>query len=140
MIKMSDSIYNKILEDSTDSYPDECCGALIGNAAGGKTVLEVCALKNVNRERSRDRYEMDPAELLRAEKEARKCGMDIIGIYHSHPDHPARPSQFDRDRGWPEYSYVIVSVKKGIDTEVKSWTFGDFSGPFKEEEIIIVKE
>lgn len=142
MIKLLGDTSRKILEHSEGAYPNECCGALIGKNeggknVGGKTVIQVCPLKNINKERSRDRYEIDPAELLKIEKDARGRGLEVVGFYHSHPDHPARPSTFDRERGWPGYSYIIVSVVDGGTAAKKSWTFSEFDEPFKEEKIVV---
>ncbi len=137
MIRLSRDIFNKILEHARGSYPHECCGVLVGSVAGGKRVLDACPTDNLNRERANDRYEIDPAQLLRIEKDTRAKGLEVLGFYHSHPDHPPRPSEFDRERGWPEYSYIIVSVRNGVDTVLKSWTFTEDDEPFGEEEVVV---
>ncbi|MBI5560102.1 MAG: M67 family metallopeptidase [Deltaproteobacteria bacterium] len=137
MIKLLEDTFNKIVEHSKEAYPHECCGVLAGKIEEGKKVVRVYRARNTNEERSCDRYSLDPSELLKIEKDAKAGGFDIIGIYHSHPDHPARPSTFDRERGWPEYSYIIVSVRGGRDTEVKSWTFAEKNEPFREEDIVV---
>jgi proteasome lid subunit RPN8/RPN11 len=133
MLNIPKTVFDGMLEDAKSAYPDECCGVLVGK---GKDVREARRVENINRERSRDRYEVDPAELLKAEKEARTKGFAVIGIYHSHPDHPPAPSEFDRSRAWPDYSYVIVSVKGGVDTQARSWTLDD-NGYFTEERIAV---
>jgi len=139
MIKVSSILYNKIVEHSKAAYPHECCGVLAGVFGSGevKAVTEVHALTNLNTERANDRYEVDPAELLRIEKDVASRKLDVLGFYHSHPDHPSRPSQFDRDRGWPDYSYVIVAVEGGKKTWAQCWTFTDMDAPFGEEELKI---
>ncbi len=146
MLKLLEDAYENILTHAKDAYPHECCGVLGGRgaevgcaeAAGvthGKLAIEAVRLTNTNVERAADRFEIDPAELLKVEKElAEKC-LDVIGFYHSHPDHPARPSEFDRERGWPEYSYVIVAVKGGKETESTCWTFKEMDEPFRNEQL-----
>ncbi len=122
-------------------YPDECCGALLGKAAkdesGEKSVTKARALTNINEERSADRYEIDPLELLKVEKDASKKGLAVVGFYHSHPDHPDEPSEFDRDRAWPDYSYVIIAVENGEKIKTRSWMFTEMEAPFTEEELNI---
>jgi proteasome lid subunit RPN8/RPN11 len=96
---------------AADSYPDEGCGVLVGRADGGDVeVVEVTRGRNLVTERSRDRYELDPRAIVAAERSARGRGLDIVGFWHTHPDHPARPSGFDTERAWPEYVYVICAV------------------------------
>jgi proteasome lid subunit RPN8/RPN11 len=139
MIKVSRDLYNKIVEHSKTAYPNECCGVLAGDFGSGevKVVTEVHALANLNTERANDRYEVDPAELLKVEKDVASRKLDVLGFYHSHPDHPSEPSQFDRDRGWPDYSYVIIAVEGGEKTWSQSWTFTEMDKPFGEEELQI---
>jgi proteasome lid subunit RPN8/RPN11 len=140
MIKVLDDIFNKILEHCKDSYPHECCGALLGMADedGVKTISDTYPMANKNTERAKDRYEIDPLDFMRAEKAAKAGGLELLGIYHSHPDHPSRPSEFDRERGWPDYSYIIVAVENGEKTEAQSWCFTEDNEPFKEEELQII--
>ena len=96
---------------AAESYPDEGCGVLIGRAAADSVeVVEVTRGRNLVKERSRDRYELDPGAIVAAERAARANGLDIVGFWHTHPDHPARPSGFDTERAWPEYIYVICAV------------------------------
>ncbi len=143
MIKVLEEIFNNILEHSKESYPNECCGALLGTvdySNDTKNVVDVKPLTNINKERAADRYEIDPAELLSVEKKAGTNGLDVVGFYHSHPDHPSRPSQFDRDRGWPDYSYIIVAVEGGKKTQAQSWHFDRPDDPFKEETLEILKK
>jgi len=116
-----------------DRYPHEACGLLIGSVAEGRTVVERAALaRNLDRERAHDRYELDPADHLRAERTARAEGLDVVGIWHTHPDHPARPSRTDFERAWPGWSYLIASVGRG-GLELRSWRLEDDA--FVEEDI-----
>jgi len=133
-------------------YPAECCGILLGHAEGDvKRVVEVAALANLRHdparaqellpldnpscETERNRFLIDPREQLRAEKDARVRGLTAIGYYHSHPDHPARPSLYDRDHAWPWYSYVIVAVEAGRVSDTKSWVLRDDRSAFEPESV-----
>ena len=103
-------------------YPDETCGLLLGVRTGDAVeVRELVQARNLNRERARDRYELDPDDFLAADALARRQGIEIVGIWHSHPDHPARPSATDRDGAWGGWSYVIVSVGAEGIQELRSW-------------------
>jgi proteasome lid subunit RPN8/RPN11 len=133
-------------------YPNECCGVLLGKVNGArKEVREAVALKNLRldaaraqevlplespgRESERNRFLIDPLEQLRVEKDARARGLDVLGYYHSHPDHPARPSEYDRDHAWPWYSYIIVSVERGEPKDMTSWVLSDDRARFDSEQI-----
>ncbi|MGB7932177.1 MAG: M67 family metallopeptidase [Gammaproteobacteria bacterium] len=103
-------------------YPDETCGLLLGVRTGDAVaVRELVQARNLNRERARDRYELDPDDFLGADAWARTQGIEIVGIWHSHPDHPAYPSATDRDGAWAGWSYVIVSVDAEGVQELRSW-------------------
>ena len=86
---------------------------------------------NLNTERGHDRYEMDPKALLAVEREAKAGGMSVMGVYHSHPDNPARPSATDLERAWPGYAYVIVSVRQGRAAEWGCWCLDEKEKKFK---------
>jgi proteasome lid subunit RPN8/RPN11 len=119
-------------------YPEECCGLLIGRFAedGRKLVAEVYPISNAREEEARHhRSLITPAEYLRGERHARSLGLDIVGNYHSHPDHPAVPSQFDLDHAWPTWSYIIVSVRDGQAHDLRSWEMLEDRSRFDEEEI-----
>ncbi|MCR4291600.1 MAG: M67 family metallopeptidase [Candidatus Kuenenia sp.] len=117
------------------SYPYECCGLLIGTNTSGKKVVEVRPVQNKNTERTHDRYEIEDKEFLKIDKEASKKGLQIIGIYHSHPDHPAIPSAYDTEHAWAGYSYMIAAVEKGEAIDIRSWLFNEEKKQFEEEEI-----
>ncbi len=137
-LKVKKEVYDAIIEHARESYPHECCGLLVGTGGSDKKVLKSYRTQNTNKERAADRYEIDPRDFLRIEKEAAGEGLSVIGIYHSHPDHPSRPSVFDRERGWPELSYIIVSVNGGGSTKLTSWSFANDDEPFGEEEVVVV--
>ncbi|MBJ7595256.1 MAG: M67 family metallopeptidase [Candidatus Dormibacteraeota bacterium] len=91
------------------AYPNEGCGVLIGRSDGERVeVVSATSGTNTNTERARDRYVLDPLDMVRADREARTLGLDVVGIWHSHPDHPAIASQFDSDHSWTDYVYLIV--------------------------------
>jgi proteasome lid subunit RPN8/RPN11 len=143
MIRIPQDVYEEMTAHVKGGYPNECCGALLGTVAKDeaetKSVEDAHALTNINKERSADRYEIDPLELLKVEKEASKRGLVVVGYYHSHPDHPDEPSEFDRERAWPDYSYVIIAVEGGINIKTRSWTFTKMDAPFEEEELRVFK-
>lgn len=114
-------------------YPNEACGALIGRVDGGDhQVDEFRGMRNTVSDRPWDRYELDPLEQLRVQKDAESRGLEIIGFAHSHPDHPPQPSRFDAEHAWSFYSYVVASVQKGSLRETRSWRLDD-GGVFREE-------
>lgn len=110
-------------------YPEETCGLLLGYRHGNIVeVLDLVQARNLNRERAQDRFELDPDGYLAADTQAREQSCEIVGIWHSHPDHPARPSATDRTRAWDGWSYVIVSVNRDGVADLRSWRLheGDF--------------
>lgn len=103
-------------------YPEETCGLLVGRFHNGRTeTARAIQAKNLNRQRARDRYELDPADFLAADLGAREAGLEIVGVWHSHPDHPAEPSETDRAAAWEGWSYVIVEVTRTGVAAVRSW-------------------
>jgi proteasome lid subunit RPN8/RPN11 len=115
---------------AAETYPHECCGALIGTNGH---VTAVLALPNTTDEGPRRRFLVRPSDYASAEAEARQHRAELLGFYHSHPDHPARPSQYDLDHAWPFFSYVIVSVTAGAPADMTSWRLRDDRSAFDEE-------
>ena len=116
-------------------YPEETCGLLVGSAVDGERRVErVVQARNLNRARPRDRYELDPLDHLQADEAARRDGLEVVGVWHSHPDHPARPSETDRGAAWPGWSYVIAAVGASGLGELRSWRLEE--AKFEEEEIV----
>ena len=104
------------------AYPHEGCGVLIGAYAGDAAVVEEATSgRNLWSERLGDRYDLDPADIQAADRTARSRGLDVVGFWHSHPDHPARPSQFDSDRAWVDYAYLIVNTVAGGSGELNAF-------------------
>jgi len=121
---------------ATMSYPDECCGVLIGRALEEATVVErVLSVGNERQDSRHNRYLISPETVLAAQKEARALGLDVVGYYHSHPDHPARPSDFDREHAWPWVSYLIVSLQGRKVVDIRSWRLSEDRERFDEEGI-----
>jgi proteasome lid subunit RPN8/RPN11 len=117
-----------------DAFPHECCGALLGNDG---VVGEAYALPNTTEEGPRRRFLVRPDDYRAAEQRAREAGLELLGFYHSHPDHPAKPSQYDLDHAWPSFSYVIVSVMAGHDQSLTSWQLQADRSAFSEENVEI---
>ena len=136
----------QIYDHTEESYPYECCGLLIGTTDKEKnhTVHAFRKCRNLNKERAHDRYDMDPLDMLRAEREFENSPWDIIGVYHSHPDHPSRASQTDTDRAVEimafAWSYIIVSVQKGRVATAQSWMLNEAEKKFYEEPLVTVTE
>lgn len=116
------------------TYPEECCGFLIGRADAETTWVErLLPVDNERQDSRHNRYVINPETVLAAHKEARAAGADVVGYYHSHPDHPSKPSDFDREHAWPGLSYLIVSVQKGRAADARSWRLADDRDQFDEE-------
>ena len=101
-------VYQHMSDMADEAYPNEGCGVLVGRVTGERVeILAATHGRNLNTERSRDRYVLDPADIVEADREARARGWDIVGFWHTHPDHPAQPSRYDTDRAWTDYVYII---------------------------------
>ena len=149
-IRLDAGQHESIRSHGEREYPNECCGIRLGHADGSiKEVSEVVPLKNLRldsaraqellpleepgRESERNRFLIDPLEQVKVEKSARSRGLDVLGFYHSHPDHPARPSNYDREHAWPWYSYIILSVERGQAAEMTSWVLSEDRARFDSE-------
>ena len=154
MLKLAAQHVNAIRRHGEQDYPSECCGILLGHTDGRqKVVTEVVPLANLrhdperaqallpleelDRESERNRFLIDPRDQLRVEKDARARQLDVLGYYHSHPDHPARPSQYDREHAWPWYSYVILSVEQGTARDLDSWVLAEDRSHFDRQSVEI---
>jgi proteasome lid subunit RPN8/RPN11 len=124
-LRVSESLADEIRRHGEADYPAECCGALVGRVEGeAKEVVRLAPAVN-RRTDDPHRYLIAPDDLRRLEADVRAAGLDIVGYYHSHPDHPAAPSAFDADHAWPWYSYVIVRIDRGRGAELASWVLAD---------------
>jgi proteasome lid subunit RPN8/RPN11 len=133
-LTLSSEVIAAIRAHGRDTYPHECCGALIGHEG---EVVEALALPNTTEEGPRRRFLVRPDDYRAAESRAAAAGAELLGFYHSHPDHPAMPSQYDLDHAWPFFSYVIVSVQGGQPAELRSWRLRDDRSQFDEESLPI---
>jgi proteasome lid subunit RPN8/RPN11 len=116
------------------AYPEEGAGFLLGDDGDGRRVTAVVALPNMRENAARhNRYLISPADYLRAEQEADRQGLALVGVFHSHPDHPAEPSGFDLDWAQPWFSYIITSVQGGRADETRSWRLHEDRSGFIEE-------
>jgi proteasome lid subunit RPN8/RPN11 len=149
-LELQQEVRERIERHGAETYPHECIGILLGrDQVGCRAVTEIIPMENAwNRaeanpyeagpgDSTRNRSLVDPKDYLRAEHEARNRGMDIVGFYHSHPDHPARPSEFDRRNAWPWFSYVILAVENGVPREMTAWVLSEDRDRFLLEPISI---
>lgn len=140
---MSINIPQVVLEQihtlGLENYPEEGVGLLLGSANGnGRVVQNILRLENSREDDARhNRYLITAQDMLAGEKEAAKQNLDVIGVFHSHPDHPNQPSEFDREWALPWYSYVITSIETGKPTKSRSWRLTDDRKKFVEEIIEI---
>lgn len=118
------------------AYPDEGCGVLLGaEREGRREIARVVALENQHEAAHHNRYTISPAQFLAAEREGRDLGLDVLGFFHSHPDHPAEPSAFDLEHAWPYYSYLIVSVREGRIDTMRSFRLTEDRSRFEPESL-----
>ena len=126
-----------IREHGAEGYPHEICGVMIG-PRGDRTVSDARRARNIVVERARDRYEIDPRDQIRIQREADAAGLDIVGYYHSHPDHPAQASRFDTERAWAGYVYLIVAVHGGRPDDANAFVADSDGGPFHPEPLDVI--
>lgn len=127
-----------ITTHARSTYPEECCGFLIGLNSDARRVHHALAAQNVATPSRRRRYTIDPLELVRADEEARRSKFDLIGVYHSHPDAPVQPSQLDLEHAWPNFAYLVLSVQNGEPRDFAAWVLSQDSTAFKPDEIQVV--
>lgn len=131
-IRLTSGVDSAIRAHGRETFPHECCGAMLGSDG---VVREVFALPNTTEEGPRRRFLVRPDDYRVAEKRAREAGLDLLGFYHSHPDHPAKPSQYDLDHAWPFFSYIIVSVRAGKPEAMTSWRLREDRSAFDPERL-----
>lgn len=128
-LQVSDEVAQAMRRHGEATYPHECCGALVG-ASG--IVRAALPLPNTTAEGPRRRFLVRPSEYRESEERARALGAELLGFYHSHPDHPARPSQYDLDHAWPTFAYVIVAVAAGASADMTVWFLKSDRSSFEE--------
>jgi proteasome lid subunit RPN8/RPN11 len=144
-LSINEAVAEKVRQHGAESYPNECCGALLGRdadaeaipARAAREVLATFPLVNRRDDSPRNRFFVTAEDAHNADKAAQAQGLDLIGWYHSHPDHPAKPSEYDREHAWPWYSYIIVSVQNGNPRDLTSWRLQDDRSAFDMEELEI---
>jgi len=132
-----------IREYAAAAYPHEGCGVLIGEQSAEDSavrVVDVTSARNLFTSRLEDRYDLDPADMLQADRDARAQGRDVVGVWHSHPDHPARPSQFDTDRAWAGWVYVIVATQSGGAGDANAFALEAEGGAFAQLQLVVEEQ
>jgi len=132
-LQLPKNVLSGMFEHALRDFPDECCGFLYGSEEGGRRILSLEPAPNRREGDKRRRFTIDPLDYLKAERRAEALGTTLLGIYHSHPLHPAIASEHDRLQAVPYFSYVIVSVFPDHVAEVRSWRMPDDSDQFMEE-------
>jgi len=131
-LSLQPGVAQAIRAHGAETYPNECCGALYGREG---VVTATYALPNTTEEGPRRRFLVRPQDYRDAETRATELNVDLLGFYHSHPDHPARPSQYDLDHAWPFFSYIIVAVRAGTSEDMTSWRLREDRSAFDEESL-----
>ena len=133
-LRLSDGVWEEIQQHAEETYPFECCGFLYGKDGEVREISDALRAPNSKDGDQRRRFEISGTDYMKAERYALENELDFLGIYHSHPDHPALPSQTDLQSALPFFSYVIVSVMQGKRAETSSWQLGE-EGLFERENI-----
>lgn len=131
VVIIAPALVGEIAAHAWSRYPRECCGILLGPTESPTEICAVWPTENSHATREHDRYEIDPREVLRADYAAEAQGRRIAGFYHSHPNHPARPSATDREFAWPGYVYLIASVERSGETRLTAWGFDEEAQGFR---------
>lgn len=144
MLRVSQPEFDALRVHGEQTYPHECCGVLLGRMEGdARVVSAIVRAGNTRADSPHNRYNIDPRDLVRIQREAREHGLDIIGFYHSHPDHPARWSATDLvEAHWLGCSYVITAVEQGRATVTNSFVLtgsGEEDKRLDDEEVIVVR-
>ena len=134
MISFEDPAKKEMIAIGERGFPYEVCGMMFGKRGNPSVVREVFECGNLSKLKPETRYDLDPRDYMKGEKLAREKGLDVLGIFHSHPDHPDKASETDRQAAWPGFSYVIMSIQKGKYASMRSWVL-NASSQFDEEPI-----
>jgi proteasome lid subunit RPN8/RPN11 len=135
-LKIGHGDVKHIHDHAKETYPEECSGVMVGMDTGDmKVVVDIWRAENTHEDERSRRFLIDPKEYIAFEKRADERDMDILGVYHSHPDHPAEPSEYDRDHAWPGWSYIIASVSGDEIKDMRSWLLKDDRSGYDEEKI-----
>ena len=138
MIKISKEAIGKIELHGKKTYPEECCGVMLGRSDGDRqTVYDIVEFDNNQDENRRRRFFVTPKQYLQAERLASENSLELLGFYHSHPDHPAIPSEYDRDHALPWFTYVIVSIMDREAKGIAAWLLSEDRSHFNEREMLV---
>lgn len=136
-LKIGQGDLENIHDHAKETYPEECSGMMVGMDTGEmKVVIDIWRAENTHEDERSRRFLIDPREYIAFEKRADERDVDILGVYHSHPDHPAEPSEYDRDHAWPGWSYVITSVSDDDINATRSWLLKPDRSGYDEEQIL----
>ncbi len=137
-IQVAPSCQDTMNAHAEETFPEECCGAMLGieREDGTREITEVVRVDNTKGENRERRFLIEPRAYLNAEKVAKEQGLDVLGIYHSHPNHPSQASEFDRVHAMPFLSYLIISCMEGKTANIQSWRLKEDRSAFDEEELI----
>lgn len=139
MIHVNEHLLTALKNDAFHSFPDECCGFMLGKENGEERVIEqLIVVNNCKEGDKRRRFEISPSDYLNAERYADDNHLLLLGVYHSHPNHPSVPSEHDRIAAQPYFSYIILSVRKNEFVSVQSWKLNE-QFQFEEEKVLILK-
>jgi proteasome lid subunit RPN8/RPN11 len=136
VIAISPKVLAEIRAHGRDTYPEECCGGLLGRRGDPARVSRIERIDNVRDANRARRYEVSPRDYLRLERLAAEEGVELLGFYHSHPDHPAVPSTYDRDHAFPFFHYLVCAVASGRPGEVTAWVLSEDRREFGPEPIL----
>ena len=135
MLHIESKAMEEMLKDAERTFPDECCGFLFGSEEGDRRIINTITVVDNSKEGDkRRRFEISPTDYLKAESFAEENGLSLLGVYHSHPNSPAIPSELDRVSAQPYFSYIIISVFDGLYSHARSWQLND-QYQFEEEKI-----
>jgi len=136
-LKIGTGDVGNIHDHAKETYPEECSGVIVGMNTGEiKVVVDVWRADNTHEDERSRRFLIDPLVYMKLEQQANERGMDVLGIYHSHPDHPSEPSEYDREHAWPNFSYIIASVSSEQVEDMRSWVLKDDRSGYDEEPIV----
>ena len=137
-VRISAVALRLIAAHAAAAYPEECCGILLGREnSDGRIVRDAIAVSNERADERTHRYVIEADTIRHAEATAQQQGLDIVGFYHSHPDHPAEPSTFDRDHSWPWYTYIIVPSRRDGAGTARAWRLQDDRAAYDEQQLFI---
>ena len=136
-IQLDNDTFSRMEKHASSTFPDECCGFMFGSVGDDKIIVEdVSVVQNTHPDFKARRYLISPEDFMEAEKFADDMGLSLMGVYHSHPNHPALPSETDRKAALPGFIYLIYSVNDGNATDVTAWELAEDRSEFKAVEIL----